>query len=39
MAHLAETWRNYLTDCTKMAAAANPYQLAGRLTRINGLVM
>lgn len=39
MAHLAESWRNYLTDCGKMAAESNPFQLAGRLTRINGLVM
>ncbi len=37
--HLGESWRNYLTDCEKIAAAANPYQFAGRLTRINGLVM
>lgn len=39
MGHLAESWRAYLTDCRKMAEAASPMQSAGRLTRINGLVM
>ena len=39
MAHLAESWRNYLSDVRKMAQVSNPYQVAGRLTRINGLVM
>jgi flagellum-specific ATP synthase len=37
--HLGETWRAYLADCGKIAEVANPYQFAGRLTRINGLVM
>jgi flagellum-specific ATP synthase len=37
--HLGESWRAYLSDCGKIAEAASPYQFAGRLTRINGLVM
>lgn len=34
-----ETWRNYLTDCNKLVGVGSPYQISGRLTRINGLVM
>ena len=32
-------WRNFLTDCRVQAADALPFQVSGRLTRINGLVM
>ncbi|GAA5183864.1 flagellar protein export ATPase FliI [Niveibacterium umoris] len=39
MSRLATSWRDYLVDCGKMASVATPYQVAGRLTRINGLVM
>lgn len=35
----AENWRGFLEDCRKLAADATPYQVSGRLTRINGLVM
>ncbi|MCL2655958.1 MAG: flagellar protein export ATPase FliI [Betaproteobacteria bacterium] len=38
-AHLGESWRAYLQDCAKIAGAVSPYEVAGRLTRINGLVM
>jgi flagellum-specific ATP synthase len=34
-----ETWRNYLADARKLAGASGSFQLSGRLTRINGLVM
>ena len=34
-----ESWCGFLQDCRSMAAAASPYQISGRLTRINGLVM
>lgn len=37
-AHLAN-WRNFLDDCRKQTTRASPFQLSGRLTRINGLVM
>ena len=32
-------WSGFLTDCGTLAGRVNPYQHAGRLTRINGLVM
>jgi flagellum-specific ATP synthase len=32
-------WAELLADCRGLAAAASPFQPAGRLTRINGLVM
>nr|HQV14822.1 flagellum-specific ATP synthase FliI [Denitromonas sp.] len=34
-----ETWRHVLADGKRLAAANSPFQLSGRLTRINGLVM
>ena len=34
-----ETWCRFLTSCQSVAAAATPYQVSGRLTRINGLVL
>lgn len=37
--HFGGIWRGYLKDCRKIARATPPYQLSGRLTRINGLVM
>nr|MBL8455117.1 flagellar protein export ATPase FliI [Zoogloeaceae bacterium] len=36
--HLA-IWRNYLEGTRRMIGAIQPFQLSGRLTRINGLVM
>ncbi|MDD3355162.1 MAG: flagellum-specific ATP synthase FliI, partial [Zoogloea sp.] len=39
MDHGTPTWKAFLEDARKMAAASSPYQVAGRLTRINGLVM
>ena len=36
--HIA-TWSRFLSDCGRVAAAATPYQVSGRLTRINGLVL
>ena len=35
----AEIWRDFLQDSRKLASASSPFQLYGRLTRINGLVM
>ena len=32
-------WAGFLGDCRSLAAEASPFQLSGRLTRINGLVM
>ena len=32
-------WGGFLGDCRRLAAEAQPFQLSGRLTRINGLVM
>ena len=32
-------WRDFLGQCRELAGEADPYQLSGRLTRINGLVM
>jgi flagellum-specific ATP synthase len=32
-------WRAFLGQCRELAGEADPYQLSGRLTRINGLVM
>ena len=34
-----QVWRNFLDDSRKLAGASGPFQLYGRLTRINGLVM
>ncbi len=34
-----ETWCRFLNSCQTVAAAAIPYQVSGRLTRINGLVL
>ena len=31
--------RDYLRACRKQVADTNPFRIAGRLTRINGLVM
>ena len=39
MRHGTETWQAFLADGRKLIGATPPYQLAGRLTRINGLVM
>ena len=36
---LADTWRTYLAGNRAMVDDARPYELSGRLTRINGLVM
>lgn len=36
--HLSK-WSGFMTDCGKLAGRVNPYLHAGRLTRINGLVM
>ncbi len=36
--HLSK-WRNFLEDCRIQVSQATPFQLYGRLTRINGLVM
>ena len=35
----AQRFRNFLAECRVHAANAQPYQVAGRLTRINGLVV
>ncbi len=35
----ATAWADYLHDCGKIAQSMTPFQLSGRLTRINGLVM
>ena len=32
-------WRQHLTACREQVASAQPFELSGRLTRINGLVM
>jgi flagellum-specific ATP synthase len=34
-----ETWTRFLSGCQRLAASATPYQVSGRLTRINGLVL
>ena len=36
--HVAK-WSGFMTDCGTLAGRVNPYLHAGRLTRINGLVM
>ena len=36
--HLVK-WRHFLEDCRTQVGQATPFQLYGRLTRINGLVM
>src|SRR5690554_6342071 len=35
----AATWRRYLAQHTALAGSVTPIRVAGRLTRINGLVM
>ena len=35
----ALAWRNFLAGCRDKVGGARPFQLSGRLTRINGLVM
>ncbi|CAG0982773.1 partial Flagellum-specific ATP synthase, partial [Rhodocyclaceae bacterium] len=35
----AQGWRNFLAGCRGRVVDTPPYQLSGRLTRINGLVM
>jgi flagellum-specific ATP synthase len=39
MEHFGPTWRGFLHDCRKLSRASTPFQVSGRLTRINGLVM
>lgn len=34
-----ESWRKFLSGCRSQVDGDNPFQLSGRLTRINGLVM
>ncbi|QID17258.1 flagellar protein export ATPase FliI [Nitrogeniibacter mangrovi] len=34
-----DTWRRFLSDAQRLAGATSPFQMSGRLTRINGLVM
>src|SRR5574337_467526 len=34
-----ESWRAVLAGGTRLAGATGPFQVSGRLTRINGLVM
>lgn len=34
-----EVWREFLSGGAKLAGATGPFQMSGRLTRINGLVM
>lgn len=34
-----EIWAGFLKDCGLIVSQASPFQLSGRLTRINGLVM
>jgi len=35
----SEPWRAFLAECRQRIESVQPFQLAGRLTRINGLVM
>lgn len=35
----ARIWQKYLTNSVALASAVQPFQVSGRLTRINGLVM
>ncbi|MDP2795699.1 MAG: flagellar protein export ATPase FliI [Sulfurisoma sp.] len=39
MSSSRELWSRYLADCRGQVAHAQPFELSGRLTRINGLVM
>ncbi|MGB0127225.1 MAG: flagellar protein export ATPase FliI [Rhodocyclaceae bacterium] len=34
-----ESWSKFLGGCQRVAAATTPFQVSGRLTRINGLVL
>jgi flagellum-specific ATP synthase len=34
-----ERWTGFLKDCRHLAEQSHPFQISGRLTRINGLVM
>ena len=35
----AERWQAWLRDCSRLLAIADPMQVAGRVTRVSGLVM
>ena len=35
----ASQWRSFLKSCGNVAAASQPFQLSGSLTRVTGLVM
>src|SRR3954449_7252642 len=35
----ANQWRSFLKSCGNVAAASQPFQLSGSLTRVTGLVM
>ncbi|NSL54833.1 flagellar protein export ATPase FliI [Uliginosibacterium aquaticum] len=37
--HFAPVWKGFLGDCRKLTRATPPFQVLGRLTRINGMVM
>jgi len=37
--NLTQHWRNYLRDCGEVAATVKPVNVAGRLTKVTGLVM
>lgn len=39
MSESAQAWRGFLAGCREKVGGARPFQLSGRLTRINGLVM
>ena len=39
MSESVAAWRGFLTGCRDKVADARPFELSGRLTRINGLVM
>ena len=39
MTQQGELWRSFLADGKRLAESASPFEVSGRLTRINGLVM
>ncbi len=39
MKHHGELWRSFLDDGRRLANGCSPFEVSGRLTRINGLVM
>lgn len=39
MSARGEIWRNFLADGRRLVESCSPFQVSGRLTRINGLVM